>query len=162
MREKGVIPALRFLWIAWLCRHIDGQISAMQIMPFIIYMTPFYNQGVTKTLDLSMGENFSSLFTSSWRRNWHPEKKFLTNSLMLQGSFPVKLQRGCGVSLPADIKSHLDMVLGNWLYVAWLEQGVGPDVLQQSLPASTVLWFCEDIFGPYCSWYINLLRTKVL
>lgn len=58
---------------------------------------------------------------------------------MLQGSFAVKLQRGCGVSLPADTKSHLDMVLGNWLYVAWLEQGVGPDALQQSLPASTVL-----------------------
>jgi len=36
-------------------------------------------------------------------------------------------------------KSHLDTVLGNWLLVALLEQRVGPDDLQRSLPTSTTL-----------------------
>ena len=37
------------------------------------------------------------------------------------------------------LQSHLDMVLGNWLSVALLEQGVGPDDLQRSLPTSATL-----------------------
>ncbi|KAK4830265.1 hypothetical protein QYF61_009358 [Mycteria americana] len=43
-------------------------------------------------------------------------------------------------SLPLEIfKSCLDVVLGNWLQVALLEQGVGPDDLQKSCPTSTIL-----------------------
>ena len=36
-------------------------------------------------------------------------------------------------------KSCLDMVLGNWFYVALLSSGVGPEDLQRSLPTSTIL-----------------------
>ena len=37
------------------------------------------------------------------------------------------------------LKSCLDMVLGNQLWVALLEQGLRPDDLQRSLPTSTSL-----------------------
>jgi len=37
-------------------------------------------------------------------------------------------------------KSHLGMVLGNQLWVALLEQGVGPGDLQRALPTAASLW----------------------
>jgi len=36
-------------------------------------------------------------------------------------------------------KSHLDTVLGNWLQMALLQQGLGPDDLQRPHPKSTLL-----------------------
>lgn len=48
-------------------------------------------------------------------------------------------QRGCVVSSLEIFKSHLDAMLGNLLWVSQFEQGVGPDDLQQSLSAVTVL-----------------------
>lgn len=37
----------------------------------------------------------------------------------------------------------LNMVLGSQLWEALLEQGIGPDNLQRSLPISTILPFCH-------------------
>lgn len=46
-----------------------------------------------------------------------------------------------GRSLSLEIfRRHLDIVLGNLLRVALLEQGVGPGDIQRSLPTSTILW----------------------
>lgn len=40
-------------------------------------------------------------------------------------------------------KRHLDVVPGNWVQVAVLEQGFGLNNLQRSIPTSTVLWFWD-------------------
>jgi len=40
---------------------------------------------------------------------------------------------------PEILKSHLDMVLGNWVWVALLEWWDGQDDLQRSLPTSAIL-----------------------
>jgi len=49
-------------------------------------------------------------------------------------------------SLSLEIfKSHFGMVLGNLLEMVLLEQGVGPDNLQRSLPASNEFWFYENL-----------------
>lgn len=37
------------------------------------------------------------------------------------------------------LRSHLAIVLGDWLQVVLLEQGVGPDALQRSPPTSAFL-----------------------
>jgi len=51
-----------------------------------------------------------------------------------------RLPRQVVESPPLEIfKSCLDMVLGNQLLVALLEQAVGADGLQSSLPSSTIL-----------------------
>ncbi|KAK4813029.1 hypothetical protein QYF61_005895 [Mycteria americana] len=48
------------------------------------------------------------------------------------------------------IKSHLDTVLGNWLWVALLEQGVGPDGPQSCLqPQLVFLWLTT---AQCCPW----------
>ena len=50
------------------------------------------------------------------------------------------LPREAVESPPLEIlKSHLDMVLGSQPWESLLEQGVGPDDLQRSLPTSTIL-----------------------
>ncbi|KAK4817922.1 hypothetical protein QYF61_002763 [Mycteria americana] len=48
-------------------------------------------------------------------------------------------QGGCGVSILGDVQKPLNMVLGSLLWVALLEQGVGPDDLQRFLPTSAIL-----------------------
>lgn len=57
--------------------------------------------------------------------------------------------RSCGISLSGDIKKKKQTlpqtsvaILCNILHVILLEQGVGPDGLQRSLPTSAILWFC--------------------
>ena len=50
-----------------------------------------------------------------------------------------RLPRGVVESPSMEIfKSRLDMVQGNWLHMALLEQRVGPDDLQRSLPTSAI------------------------
>lgn len=44
-------------------------------------------------------------------------------------------------------RSHPDIVLGIWLWVALTEHGVGPDGLQKSLSASVSLWFCHTEYA---------------
>lgn len=47
-------------------------------------------------------------------------------------------------SPPLDLfKSHLNRVLGNWLYVALLEREFELDDLQRLLPTLAILSFCE-------------------
>lgn len=55
-----------------------------------------------------------------------------------------RLPREVVDSPPLDMfKSHLNRVLGNWLYVALLEREFELDDLQRSLPTLAILSFCE-------------------
>ncbi|KAK4817918.1 hypothetical protein QYF61_002759 [Mycteria americana] len=49
-------------------------------------------------------------------------------------------QGGCGVSILGDVQKPLNMVLGSLLWVALLEQGVGPDDLQRKCRPTLILF----------------------
>lgn len=59
------------------------------------------NNALYYIYDSVLSSRFKKNITFEYRREL---KTLLTNSLLVQGSFPVRFQRSCGVSFPADIQ----------------------------------------------------------
>ena len=71
-----------------------------------------------------------------------------------------KLPRELVESLP--LWSYMDMVLGNQLSQASIEQGFQPDDLQRSLPTSTIQWFRDFQQEPVPEGFVTVPVTSIV
>lgn len=115
----------------------------------------FQKKWWTETLGLIIFEgkktvNSTSMF-SMWKQETRGEQEFLSKhqEALLYYAVSEHWNRLPGEALETlsmeIFKSHLDVVLDNLLLLFGLSRGVEPDVLQRSIPISTILWLYDSV-----------------
>lgn len=115
----------------------------------------FQKKWWTETLGLIIFEgkktvNSTSMF-STWKQETRGEQEFLSKhqEALLYYAVSEHWNRLPGEALETlsmeIFKSHLDVVLDNLLLLFGLSRGVEPDVLQRSIPISTILWLYDSV-----------------